>query len=67
MFPPLERNIEIHMDVPKPSIWKMFPRVTSIEAQAYEPKMVHIGPLHAEKSTLTTMTKVKFEYFTLCR
>ena len=65
MFPPLERKIEIHMDGQKPLIWKMFPRVTSTEAQTYEPKMVYIGPLHAEKSTLMTMAKVKFEYFTL--
>ena len=64
MIPPLDRKIEIHMDEWKPSIRKMVPRVTSTEAPAYELKTVSIGPLHAHKSTLTTMVRVKFENFT---
>ena len=57
MIPPPDRNIEIHMDESKPSIRKMFPRVTSTEAPAYELKTASIDPLHA------SLVRVKFENF----
>ncbi|CAA7388455.1 unnamed protein product [Spirodela intermedia] len=45
-----------------PSICRVYPDMRRVEQEAYEPKLVSIGPLHYGKVRLLPMEQVKLEY-----
>ena len=49
----------------RPSIWRVPPRLRNEDANAYEPQVVYIGPLHQGKTKLLPMEEFKFDI--LCK
>ncbi|CAA6654017.1 unnamed protein product [Spirodela intermedia] len=49
-------------DHPRPSIWRVHPDLRKVEEEAYEPKLVSIGPLHHGKPRLLPMEQIKLTY-----
>lgn len=45
-----------------PSIWRVHPDMRKADEEAYEPKLVSIGPLHRGKARLLPMEQVKLAY-----
>ena len=53
---------EIDSNVRKPYIMRVVPNLRNVDNEAYEPKLVSIGPLHHGNPRLLSMEKVKLEY-----
>ncbi|CAA6654009.1 unnamed protein product [Spirodela intermedia] len=49
-------------DRPRPSIWRVHPDLRKVEEEAYEPKLLAIGPLHHGKPRLHHMKQIKLTY-----
>ena len=47
----------------KPSIWRVPPHLRNLDPEAYEPKMVSIGPLHRGNKRFLEMEELKLENF----
>ena len=45
----------------RPSIWRVPPRLRNEDADAYEPQVVYIGPLHQGKTKLLPMEEFKLD------
>ncbi|MQM06107.1 hypothetical protein Taro_038925 [Colocasia esculenta] len=45
-----------------PCIWRVHPSIRETEKEAYEPKLVSIGPLHRDNKILQPMEEIKLMY-----
>ncbi|MQL94541.1 hypothetical protein Taro_027201 [Colocasia esculenta] len=64
---PLEDRIWKEMqEVPaveeQPCIWRVHPSIRRQDAEAYEPKLISIGPLHRNNKSLLPMEQIKLTY-----
>ncbi|MQM14283.1 hypothetical protein Taro_047213 [Colocasia esculenta] len=64
---PLENQIdseilEVRGSQELPSIWRVHPSIREQESEAYDPKLVSIGPLHLGNERLLPMKELKFRY-----
>ncbi|MQM12098.1 hypothetical protein Taro_045011 [Colocasia esculenta] len=64
---PLEDRIWMEMQEvlaveEQPCIWRVHPSIRGQDAEAYEPKLVSIGPLHCNNNSLLPMEEIKLTY-----